>query len=128
MPAAISWMLVPAPGFVTMWAPVGKRAARRRIAGLEHGSNVDRSVNRARPRLRFHARWRKVRASYSRPTLPDHTMDHNRQHVHTLIAQALGRVAEPFAEIAPPIHVSTTYERAGDGAYPGGRVYSRADN
>ena len=46
----------------------------------------------------------------------------------TLAAQGLGRVAEPYREIVPPIHVATTYERGGDGTYPGGRVYSRADN
>ena len=46
----------------------------------------------------------------------------------TLAAQAMGRVTETFREVVPPIHVSTTYERSGDGAYPGGRVYSRADN
>ena len=28
----------------------------------------------------------------------------------------------PYREIVPPIHVSTTYERGADGAYPGGRV------
>ena len=49
-------------------------------------------------------------------------------HPETLAAQGLGRVAPPFADIVPPIHVSTTYERGGDGSYPGGRVYSRADN
>lgn len=43
----------------------------------------------------------------------------------TLSAQALGKVAEPFFDIAPPLHLSTTFERAGDGSYPGGRVYSR---
>ena len=46
----------------------------------------------------------------------------------TLAAQGLGRVAEPFREIVPPIHVATTYERGKEGDYPGGRVYSRADN
>ena len=46
----------------------------------------------------------------------------------TLAAQGLGRVAEPYREIVPPIHVATTYERGADGTYPGGRVYSRADN
>jgi cystathionine gamma-synthase len=46
----------------------------------------------------------------------------------TIAAQGTGRVAAPYAEIVPPIHVSTTYERGADGAYPGGRVYSRADN
>jgi cystathionine gamma-synthase len=46
----------------------------------------------------------------------------------TLAAQGMGKVAEPYRDIVPPIHVSTTYERGGDGAFPGGRVYSRADN
>lgn len=30
--------------------------------------------------------------------------------------------------IAPPIHLSTTFERAADGSYPHGHVYSRASN
>src|SRR5438046_6217429 len=46
----------------------------------------------------------------------------------TIAAQGTGRVAAPYREIVPPIHVSTTYERGADGSYPGGRVYSRADN
>jgi cystathionine gamma-synthase len=46
----------------------------------------------------------------------------------TLTAQGLGWVAAPFNEIVPPIHVATTYERAGDGGYPGGRVYARDQN
>jgi cystathionine gamma-synthase len=46
----------------------------------------------------------------------------------TLIAQGMGRVAPPYRDIVPPIYVSTTYERAADGTYPGGRIYSRADN
>lgn len=46
----------------------------------------------------------------------------------TLLAQGLGRVAQPYREIVPPIHTATTYERGADGSYPGGRVYSRADN
>jgi cystathionine gamma-synthase len=46
----------------------------------------------------------------------------------TLAAQGLGRVSEPYKEIVPPIHTSTTYERGAAGDYPGGRVYSRADN
>jgi cystathionine gamma-synthase len=49
-------------------------------------------------------------------------------HPETLVAQGLGRVAQPYRDIVPPIHVATTYERGADGAYPGGRVYSRADN
>jgi cystathionine gamma-synthase len=43
----------------------------------------------------------------------------------TLTAQALGWVAPPFQELAPPIHVATTYARGADGALPGGRLYAR---
>ncbi len=46
----------------------------------------------------------------------------------SLAAQGLGRIAMPYRDIVPPIYASTTYERGADGAYPGGRVYSRADN
>ena len=49
-------------------------------------------------------------------------------HPGTLAAQGMGRVAAPYLDIVPPIHVSTTYERGADGTFPGGRVYSRADN
>ena len=54
--------------------------------------------------------------------------DDSSLHPETLAAQGLGRVTETFREIVPPIHTSTTYERGADGTYPGGRVYSRADN
>jgi cystathionine gamma-synthase len=46
----------------------------------------------------------------------------------TLAAQGMGRIAAPYRDIVPPIYVSTTYERGADGAFPGGRTYSRADN
>jgi cystathionine gamma-synthase len=49
-------------------------------------------------------------------------------HAETLAAQGMGRVAAPYRDIVPPVYVSTTYERGTDGTYPGGRVYSRADN
>ncbi len=55
-------------------------------------------------------------------------MDKRRLHPETLAAQGLGRIAEPYRDVVPPIHTTTTYERGADGAYPGGRVYSRADN
>jgi cystathionine gamma-synthase len=45
----------------------------------------------------------------------------------TRAAQALGRIAAPFGEIVPPIHLSTTYERAADGSFPG-PTYSRDGN
>jgi cystathionine gamma-synthase len=54
--------------------------------------------------------------------------DSRKPGLRTLTAQGMGRVAPPHGDVVPPIHVSTTYERAGDGSYPGGRVYSRADN
>jgi len=56
------------------------------------------------------------------------TADEPRLRNETLIAQGLGRVADPYREIVPPVHVSTTYERGADGTYPGGRIYARADN
>jgi len=43
----------------------------------------------------------------------------------TLSAQGLGGVAIPYYDIVAPIHLSTTFERAEDGSYPGGRGYSR---
>jgi cystathionine gamma-synthase len=52
----------------------------------------------------------------------------NPLHPETLAAQGMGRIAEPYRDIVPPIHVSTTYERGADGSFPGGRIYSRADN
>src|SRR5947207_5171409 len=56
------------------------------------------------------------------------TAEQSKLHAETLAAQGTGRVAEPYRDIVPPIHVATTYERGADGAYPGGRIYSRADN
>lgn len=46
----------------------------------------------------------------------------------TLAAQSLGRISAPFHDVVPPIHVSTTYERAVDLSYPGGRGYARDQN
>jgi len=45
--------------------------------------------------------------------------------LETLTVHGLGRIAEPYRDLVPPIHLATTFERAGDGSYPGGRVYSR---
>ncbi len=40
-----------------------------------------------------------------------------------------GRTADPgTGALSPPIHLSTTYERAPDGSYPQGYIYSRTDN
>jgi cystathionine gamma-synthase len=43
-------------------------------------------------------------------------------------AQALGYVDPTTRAVVPPIQVSTTYERDGDGSYPAGFEYTRADN
>lgn len=45
--------------------------------------------------------------------------------VETLTVHGLGRVAEPYRDIVPPIHPASTFERAADGSYPGGRLYAR---
>ena len=37
----------------------------------------------------------------------------------TLTAQGLGHVSPQFRDLAPPLHPSTTFERAADGSYPG---------
>ena len=54
--------------------------------------------------------------------------DNKPLRAETLTAQGTGRIAEPYRDVVPPIHVSTTYERAADLGYPGGRVYARDDN
>jgi cystathionine gamma-synthase len=46
----------------------------------------------------------------------------------TLAAQALGHVDRETGALIPPLHPSTTFERAADNSYPRGRVYARADN
>ncbi|WP_428826531.1 trans-sulfuration enzyme family protein [Azonexus sp. IMCC34842] len=43
----------------------------------------------------------------------------------TLAAHGGSGVTEPYRDIVQPIHLATTFERAEDGSYPGGRVYSR---
>jgi cystathionine gamma-synthase len=56
------------------------------------------------------------------------TAEQSKLHAETLAAQGMGRVATPYGDVVPPIHVATTYERESDGTYPAGRSYSRADN
>lgn len=46
----------------------------------------------------------------------------------TITAQALGIIDETTQALVPPIHPSTTYQRAVDNRYPAGHVYSRPDN
>jgi cystathionine gamma-synthase len=46
----------------------------------------------------------------------------------TLAAQALGWWEPSTRGLVPAIHPATTYERASDGSYPGGRSYTRDEN
>ena len=46
----------------------------------------------------------------------------------TLAAQALGRIEPHVRALVPPIHPSTSYQRAPDGSYPGGHSYTRDQN
>ena len=46
-------------------------------------------------------------------------------HPETLVAHGGSGVAEPYRDIVQPIHLATTFERAADGSYPGGRLYAR---
>ena len=48
--------------------------------------------------------------------------------IETLAVHA-GRAADPATgAVTPPIHLSTTFERAADGSYPRGYIYSRTAN
>lgn len=49
----------------------------------------------------------------------------NKLHPETLAAQGIAGEPLPHRDIVPPIHVASTFERAGDGSYPGGRIYGR---
>ena len=46
----------------------------------------------------------------------------------TIAAQAAHRPDSATGAVAPPIYLSTTFERDADGEYPRGFVYSRSDN
>ena len=48
--------------------------------------------------------------------------------LETLLAQTGCDPDLPTRDLVSPIHLSTTYERAEDGSYPGGFMYSRNDN
>ena len=43
----------------------------------------------------------------------------------TLASHGRRGPTEPYQDLVQPIHLATTFERAADGSYPGGRVYSR---
>jgi cystathionine gamma-synthase len=47
--------------------------------------------------------------------------------IETLAVHA-GRLAEQARDVTPAIHLSTTFEKAGDGSLPGGHLYARVSN
>jgi cystathionine gamma-synthase len=47
--------------------------------------------------------------------------------IETLAVHA-GHLAEQARDVTPAIHLSTTYEKAGDGSLPGGHLYARVSN
>lgn len=47
--------------------------------------------------------------------------------IETLAVHA-GRLAEQARDVTPAIHLSTTFEKAGDGSLPGGHLYARTSN
>lgn len=49
-------------------------------------------------------------------------------HPETLLAQAGGEPDHETGAVVPPIHLSTTFERAPDGSFPSGYKYSRGGN
>src|SRR5215475_10136057 len=55
-------------------------------------------------------------------------MEQSHVSPETLVAQGLGEADPGSGGLAPVINLSTSYEQQPDGAYPQGRVYTRADN
>lgn len=54
--------------------------------------------------------------------------DRKNLKAETEIAQALGWMENSHKGVVPAIYPSTTFERAQDGGYPGGRIYTRDQN
>ncbi|MBI3677503.1 MAG: PLP-dependent transferase [Proteobacteria bacterium] len=53
---------------------------------------------------------------------------HTHMHPATIAAQGMGWIDEVTRAVAPPIHVSSTFERDPDNQYRSGRNYIRSDN
>ena len=49
-------------------------------------------------------------------------------HIETLAVHAGAEIDPKTGAVTPPIHLSTTFERASDGSFPGGFIYSRGGN
>jgi cystathionine gamma-synthase len=49
-------------------------------------------------------------------------------HIETLAVHAGSSIDPKTGAVTPPIHLSTTFERAPDGSFPGGFVYTRSGN
>ena len=48
--------------------------------------------------------------------------------IETLLAKTGCIPEEPTGDLVSPLHLATTYERAKDGSYPGGYMYTRNGN
>src|SRR5579871_121231 len=55
-------------------------------------------------------------------------MQDRKHSPETLAAQALGWIDETTRAVVPPLHISTTFERAPDNSFPNNRSYARADS
>ena len=55
-------------------------------------------------------------------------MKDERRHLETLAVHAGTEIDPATGAVTPPIHLSTTFERAPDGGYPHGHVYTRSGN
>ncbi len=64
----------------------------------------------------------------STPNKPANHSNTGENHRETFAAQAGGAIDRETGAITPPIHLTTTYERDGDLAYPKGFIYGRPDN
>ncbi|MEX2401449.1 MAG: PLP-dependent aspartate aminotransferase family protein [Rhodothermales bacterium] len=53
---------------------------------------------------------------------------HDMSRIETILAQVGCDPQPPARDLVSPVHLSTTYERAADGSYPGGYVYTRNAN
>lgn len=56
------------------------------------------------------------------------TTESTPQRVETIAVHAGAHVDPATGAVTPPIHLSTTFERAADGSYTDGYVYGRSDN
>ena len=82
--------------------------------GSARGNRADGGDGREAARGRQGARVRQAPPAQTPGLAPE-----------TLAAHGGYRIDDPHRGLVEPLHLSTTFERAPDGSYPGGRVYAR---